>query len=41
MAEGRKEEAREILQAILDNNQHFQESDEAKQLLSELSSANS
>jgi putative PEP-CTERM system TPR-repeat lipoprotein len=41
MAEGRKDEAREILQAILDKNQQFQESDEAKQLLSELSSANS
>ncbi|MEJ2618922.1 MAG: PEP-CTERM system TPR-repeat protein PrsT [Candidatus Thiodiazotropha sp.] len=41
MAEGRKEEAREILQTILDKNQQFQEFDEAKQLLSELSSANS
>jgi tetratricopeptide (TPR) repeat protein len=41
MAEGRKDEAREILQAILEKNQQFQESDEAKQLLSELSSANS
>ncbi|MCG8012618.1 MAG: tetratricopeptide repeat protein, partial [Candidatus Thiodiazotropha weberae] len=39
-AEGRNKEAREILQAILDNNQQFEESSEAKQLLSELSSAN-
>ncbi|MCG7897358.1 MAG: PEP-CTERM system TPR-repeat protein PrsT [Candidatus Thiodiazotropha weberae] len=39
-AQGRNKEAREILQAILDNNQQFEESSEAKQLLSELSSAN-
>ncbi|MCG7964786.1 MAG: PEP-CTERM system TPR-repeat protein PrsT, partial [Candidatus Thiodiazotropha taylori] len=39
-AEGRIKEAQEILQAILDNNQQFEESSEAKQLLSELSSAN-
>ncbi|MCG7927794.1 MAG: PEP-CTERM system TPR-repeat protein PrsT [Candidatus Thiodiazotropha taylori] len=39
-AEGRNKEAQEILQAILDNNQQFEESSEAKQLLSELSSAN-
>ena len=39
-AEGRKAEAQEILQAILENDQQFEESNEAKQLLSELSSAN-
>jgi putative PEP-CTERM system TPR-repeat lipoprotein len=37
---GQKSEAREILEDLVKNNQHFQESDEAKRLLSELSSAN-
>lgn len=37
---GQRGEAREILQGVFENNQQFQESEEAKQLLSELSSAN-
>ncbi|MET0010082.1 MAG: XrtA/PEP-CTERM system TPR-repeat protein PrsT [Candidatus Thiodiazotropha sp. 6PLUC4] len=37
---GQKGEAREILESVFENNQQFQESNEAKQLLSELSSAN-
>ncbi|MES9851488.1 MAG: XrtA/PEP-CTERM system TPR-repeat protein PrsT [Candidatus Thiodiazotropha sp. L084R] len=38
--EGQKGEAREILESVFKDNQQFQESIEAKQLLSELSSAN-